>query len=461
MAVNVSGKILRIGVLQEGRIVEERFMRKKETITVGDTPKCTFILPFAQTPLAKRFPLFPYSVKGYELSFTESMKGKITLDGNVHDLSDLIKSGKARKKEGLFSLPLTESMRGKVSIGDVTILFTFVKAPPLPARPKLPSSLRQGWVKSFDWIFVAFLFASFLVHGGVLGYATSQTVPKEAKLDDAIPERLIKLMQEKLPKKEDVAKDTGGEKEKEKKDDKKKDKDDGKKKDTAAPEQRKAMTPEEVAEAAARRKAEIAKKVAGMGLNQIIGSKGPGDNSIVGAVADTMSEGSRATDIGATMEGVTGVGIAQNANDRSKRGTGNGGPETKEIGKSAVSEGGREAMGGRKEAEIKAETKLGNFEVEGTLDQQAVARIVKRNQASITACFESELRRDPKLHGKISVDIVIAASGKVSKVDVTSNTTTNKGLESCVTDTVRRWRFPAPTEGEATISTSFVFEALR
>ena len=461
MAVNVSGKILRIGVLQEGRIVEERFMRKKETITVGDTPKCTFILPFAQTPLAKRFPLFPYSVKGYELSFTDSMKGKITLDGNVHDLSELVKSGKARKKEGVYTLPLGESMRGKVSINDVTILFTFVKAPPLPARPKLPASLRQGWVKSFDWIFVAFLFASFLVHGGVLGYATSQPVPKEAKLEDALPERLIKLMQEKLPKKEEVKTNTD-KGEKEKKEEKKKDKDDdSKKKDTAAPEQRKPPTPEEIAEAAARRKEEIAKKVAGMGLNQLLAVKGVGDNSVLGSVADAMREGSRTTDIGAAMEGVTGVGIAQNTNDRGKRGSGTGGPETKEIGKSAVSEGGRAEMGGRKEAEIKAETKLGNFEVEGTLDQQAVARTVKRNQASITACFESELRRDPKLHGKISVDIVIASSGKVSKVDIVGSTVGNKGLEACVVDAVKRWRFPAPSEGEATIATSFGFEAVR
>jgi len=119
MAASTSGKILRIGILQEGRIIEERLMRKRETITIGETAKCTFIIPFAKLPVGKRFPVFPCSPQGFSLSFTEAMKGKISLGGSVLDLPEFVKNGKATKKNGVHTLALNEDMRGKVTIGDV------------------------------------------------------------------------------------------------------------------------------------------------------------------------------------------------------------------------------------------------------------------------------------------------------------------------------------------------------
>src|SRR5579863_5095762 len=43
-------KILRIGIIQGGRIVEERLVRKRENITIGQSAKNMFVVPSDALP---------------------------------------------------------------------------------------------------------------------------------------------------------------------------------------------------------------------------------------------------------------------------------------------------------------------------------------------------------------------------------------------------------------------------
>ena len=43
-------KILRIGIIQGGRIVEERLVRKRENITIGQSAKNMFVVPSEALP---------------------------------------------------------------------------------------------------------------------------------------------------------------------------------------------------------------------------------------------------------------------------------------------------------------------------------------------------------------------------------------------------------------------------
>ncbi len=459
MATKQSGKILRIGILQGGRIIEERFIRTRDTVTVGESHKATFILPFSNLPIPKLFPLFTVRKDLYDLHFTETMSGKITVDGKVTELKNLIQEGKAPKRGKANVFQLTDSMRGKIKVGDVIILFTFVKAPPIPAKPKLPASIRGGWVKSIDWVYVAILLGSFVLHSGILGYASTQPIPKKVALE-AVPERFAKIVVPEMPKEKEEAPKTEGEGEGEKKKEKKKVAKKEKSDNEGDKKPKKQISEKEMAEAAARRKAEIAKKVAGVGLNRLLTAKGPGGSDSMAAI-DTLLNGGDSSSIDEVMQGVTGMGIASKSTERGLRAGDGAGGKAKDIGSLGVSEGGKAKIEGRQETQIKAKTKMGNFDVDGELDGAAIKRVVRRGLPAITLCYEMELRLNPKLKGKVTVDIEVAGTGAVSMAEVISSSLNNKKVESCIVKKIRRWRFPKPEGGSTIITYPFIFEGVR
>ncbi len=457
MSTKQSGKIIRIGIIQRGRIIEERFIRKRQTVTIGESPKASFIIPVSDAAVPKLFPLFIDKGSRYELSFTSDMSGKVTSAGSVGSLKEMVSSGKAKKKGNAYLLPLSDDMKGKVTFGEVTVIFHFVQAPPLPAKPKLPASIRGGWVKSIDWVYVAILFASFVAHSTFFGYASTQPIPKRAKLE-MVAERFAKIIATDLPKLKEDTQELEGEGEglkEEKKPEKKAKKDENE----GSNKPKKEMSDRERAEAAAKRRAEIAKKVAGAGLIALLTSKGPASDGSGTALADTLQEGGRFGEIDSMMEGVTGVGVAKKATERGRRG-GGGGPESKEIGRAEVSSGGKEGLSGRAEKKIVAKASLGVPTVDGSLDQKAVNRIVKRNQPAIKHCYEAELRLNPKLNGKVTVEWTIGSTGAVTNASVVSSSLSNSNVEKCILKTVRRWRFPRP-EDETVIEYPFIFMSSR
>src|SRR5262245_34428812 len=67
-------KVLRIGLIQAGKIVEERVIRKRETVTVGSSEKNHFVIHTQGMP--GRFELFQLVGADYILNFTEMMSGR-------------------------------------------------------------------------------------------------------------------------------------------------------------------------------------------------------------------------------------------------------------------------------------------------------------------------------------------------------------------------------------------------
>ena len=50
-------KILQIGIIQNGKIVEERLVRQRENVTIGQSTKNTFVVP-ASNALPRTFTIF-------------------------------------------------------------------------------------------------------------------------------------------------------------------------------------------------------------------------------------------------------------------------------------------------------------------------------------------------------------------------------------------------------------------
>lgn len=469
MAINPTGKIIRIGIIQGGRVIEERSFRKRGTITVGDGPKATFIIP-SDKPIPKNFPIFADRKTHYELNFTSDMTGKLTALGDEPiDLASLAKSGKVQAKNNIFSLPLTEKMRGKVTVGDATMIFHFVAAPPLPAKPKMPAAIRGGLLKSIDWLYSGVMVGSILFHSALFVYASTQPIA-EKSLEDLVPTAVKeRVVTQKAEFKKQEAKDTKvGNKDEAKPDASAKEapKDTAKGDPGPAKSEKKQMSAEDLAKAAAQRKQEIANKVGATGLLGFLTARSATGQNSNTAVADVLGKGGKFNDIGDTMDGVKNLGLATEAGERGRRGSGGGGPETKEVA-GIPSDAGGGGGGGTdtqlaapKEKEVTGTvTSTAATVVEGkALTQDAIRRVVNRNKGTIEQCYNNELKRTPNLRGRLVVEVTINKSGTVGGAQLVSATLSSAPVQQCVLRAVRSWMFsPAPGE-EVIFSYPFIFE---
>ncbi len=302
-------KILRIGVRQGDRIVEEKLVRKRENVTIGQSSKNTFVLP-ASNALPRSFTLFELGPDGqYSLNFTDGMDGRIAIGEQVVALPAL-RQNKAQKKGELWHLQLSDKSRGKIIIGDVTVLFQFVTPPPIQPRPQLPSSVRSSLLQNLDWMFVALIAGSLFIHLSFVVYLRSVDWPRKPDIEE-LPDRFVHMMKKEEPKKKEEAK---GEEKKEEK------KDDGKKKDDSSKTAKAAKTPKDAeaeARAAAEKRARLEAQVQNMGALKLLGAKGGN-----GAIADLLKGGDVSGDADKQFASIGGVGVAGSGSGGGIRGCG-------------------------------------------------------------------------------------------------------------------------------------------
>jgi hypothetical protein len=68
-------KVLRIGLVQAGRVLEERIIKTRLDVTVGPSEKCMFVISSQNVPA--NFRLFELVNNEYYLTFLEGMTGRI------------------------------------------------------------------------------------------------------------------------------------------------------------------------------------------------------------------------------------------------------------------------------------------------------------------------------------------------------------------------------------------------
>lgn len=97
---------------------------------------------------------------------------------------------------------------------------------------------------------------------------------------------------------------------------------------------------------------------------------------------------------------------------------------------------------------------------EGTIDREAVRRVIRSILNQIKSCYERQLRVNSSLEGKVVIQFEIMEQGRV-RSSKTKSTTMNDGtVESCVASRIREARFPEPPPGTiAVVDYPFVFGA--
>jgi outer membrane biosynthesis protein TonB len=449
-------KILRIGIIQGGRIVEERLVRKRENITIGQSAKNMFVVPSDALP--RNWLLFQVSGNQYIAHFSEGMDARIAVGNEIISLAQLKQTGKIQKKGASFELPLDDRSRGKITLADMTILFQFV-TPPIPQpRPQLPASVRGSVTSDLDWFFTIIAAISFLVHLSLVIYLRNVDWPRKPDIE-AVPDRFVQMVKKPEEKKPEEKKVEKVEKVEEKKPEKKKEE------AVAKKEEKKEISPEEAAKRAeekarqdAERRARLAEQVKSTGLLKLLGAN-TGES---GSIADVLGKGDVDRNQEEAFKGVGGVGVAS-GNDqlRGIKSGGSGSGRVASVG--GLRGGGSIAGGGTGEAaaekKVSGSVKSEAPAVDGELDPAMVAKEVRTRLGAIKACYERALKRNPTLSGKVVIHWTITQAGTVSGVDVESDTLGDAEVASCIKALVARWRFPAPSGGSVDVSFPFVFQS--
>ncbi|MBI4508400.1 MAG: AgmX/PglI C-terminal domain-containing protein [Deltaproteobacteria bacterium] len=447
-------KILRIGIILGGKIVEERLIRDRVTVSIGQSAKNTFSMPFPELP--KMWPLFDLLDGKYVLNIAEGMDGRLSDGGHPIPLAQARTNGQAKKVGVGWQLSLSENARGKIICGDMTLLFQFVTAPPLQPKPQLPHSVRGRLADRIDPYMAVVLVLSFLVHGGSVVAIYNMDMPALPSPDE-IPDRFAKSIMQKPPTLEPKEKDTkaastvADEKPEEtykgvqgKGDDKpKKGKGDDK--------------PPAPVEEAPPVEAAVAQQVQNQALFKVLGAR---SSSGSGRFADVLGGKDSGEDLD---KGLANVGKSGTAVALPGAGSGPGirGSATGTIGagKSTGVTGptGTGNVGGAKgEDEIRADVRSGGLdEIEsGGLDPAKVMATIKaRYFSGVQQCYQRALKANPKLGGKVSVGFSIGAAGNVTKVTVDGF---DGEVDSCIEAQARRWRFDKPEEGSAEFEIPFI-----
>src|SRR3977135_95061 len=109
-------KVLRIGLVQGGRVIEERIIKQRTSVTIGQSEKAMFVIQSGNVP--SQFKLFELVGNDYYLNFMDGMSGRVALATGITDIGAL--KGQAKKVGNAYQVKLTEEASGKVVVGDTT-----------------------------------------------------------------------------------------------------------------------------------------------------------------------------------------------------------------------------------------------------------------------------------------------------------------------------------------------------
>lgn len=436
-----SAKVLRIAVLCDGRILTERLMDAGTTVRIGSNATNDLVVP--NTDFGTSIPLFSPTPAGYALTTLPDMHGKVTVHSEPASVRALV-------ADGATHIRVSTDDRGKLVVGRTTVLFQFV-APPPTAAHLLPGNLdfRPRLFEEDDPIFLG---ATSLFTGlAAVMLAWVYTSPPPAivdviELDPRIgriimlpppltPEPIVDVdpIAEPVPVVAEVPQEP---------------------EIAEVPAQTEGMLPDgrNIADLNRDELQEVVER--DPFLIELIAGVGADAGQAVGSLFDPEDDG--ITDIDAMLENAGGVEVADGRNDSQRRGEGtNNGDVDIDISQMARIPGGTVGPTEAVVVELIGVVDVGDFEPEPDIeDPEAIQTTVRDNRGRMAACYDRILKTNPGLQGRVDIEFYIS-QGRVAQAQVFADTTHNSAFTGCLTDAVRRIRFPAGTDGQVVFP--FVF----
>ncbi|MBE2248554.1 MAG: AgmX/PglI C-terminal domain-containing protein [Myxococcus sp.] len=426
-----STQALRIALIHAGRIIEDRTLEagKKATVSVGADPRSTFCVPMGELPGAVT--VFKVRKDGAVLLKQHVDEGQLSLGGPQTPVSSLAGD----------EVALPRGAKGRVKVGDVTVLFQMVTPAVAAPAPELPRGAR-GVVAQLDRAFVVTMALSLLAHLIGAGYVMAQPTPVEPELSLAELQQdrfaAVLMPAPKLP--QPVAPE--------------------KPKDALAAAPKKTVATKEPSAQAAPQKArpasqdELASKLSRMGMLKVIGAAGGAggivgdllkDSSGVGSVADALKNAGdvRVASAGDALraerkgaEAGSTVTVAAMGTDGVKA------VELRDTAAAAV-------VGRVREEPVTVETP--------DISPEALGSWMKGRRGAIQSCYERELKRDRSLSGRLVLKFTISQRGRVTGLDLSEGSLRSAAVADCISTLARNWVLPFTPEDEVPVAFPFVF----
>lgn len=441
-------RVLRIGVILGGKIIEERLIRDtSKDVSIGQSAKNTFSVPIEGLP--RTWPLFATQGDRYVLNFTDQMDGRISdASGAVYTLDQLKASG-AQNQGGRWTVPVAPTARGKVSVGDLTLLFQFVAEPPLQPKPHLPASVRGTFADRIEPQLAVVLLISLLFHmSGTIYFAWI----RDRVVDQG---RASKVYKRTFDRPVAVSRDmfeqpvmpTAGEEPSEEPAEEPAE-NDAPDKEPEKPKGDKGPSPEEKAAAAAaaaeaakvRAQEDAAAAIAAVTRKNTSGrgmaSAGPDDINVV--------EG-EVQNLGDRIQGGEKVAVGGKKGNTIK-GSGPGGAggsaDDNRTGPGTVTSGGG---GPPKKGKINFGNAGGDKKT-GSWDPTDVTNKIKRVYMSqLQRCHERALAGDPSAGGRVSISFRITESGRATGGDASGF---SSSVDTCIEGVMKAWSFNPPKDAD-------------
>ena len=442
-------KVLRIGLVQSGKVIEERVIKQRGHVTIGPSEKSLFVIPSKSIP--PNFKLFELVGNDYCINFLDGMTGRVALKTGVSDLAQLKSQARKVQLPGAattaYQMQLSEEARGKVVVGETTFLFQFVAPPPPTPKPQLPVSVKAGFGTEIDWRTTIIAAFSFLFHFGAIGSIYSDWM--DPVVDDEVEVAQLLESVKQLPPPPPI-------------------------------EQPKEVTDAPVSTAAAAtdapkaggggakggpggggggrigdaRAAALSNQMAQLELQMVaaLGSSGSATNAVLGSAGDVplgMLEGAAASGAGASAGGIAGLNLGGGGGGVFRPGSvGGGGKGLAGIGDSG-SAGPATAGSAQKVKGPVGSASIGGASVSGGSVANASA-VVAGMAAGFRRCYNNGLKEDPNMKGTVRVTARIGPNGEVLSASASGGGLSGSVI-SCVQARVASASFAPPEGGGATI----------
>lgn len=437
-------KVLRIGLVQGGRVVEERVIKQRTHVSVGSNEKNMFVVAGSAAPSA--FRLFELVGADYHLNFLDGMTGRVALQTGIADLEKL-KAQARRGPQGAWQVKLTEDARGKVLVGDTTFLFQFVAPPPVQPKPQLPVSVQSGVSSQIDWRFTIIAAFSFLFHFGAIGMLYSDWMDPVVNDELTIAGLLDQMKTLPPPPPPPEVPDVNAQGD-QPGTDASSAKGSGDKKGGATAAGAGKGGPGSMS---ASERAALSSELDKLDLATVgsLGGQGPATAGVLHSGSDLPGgslEAAAANGSGVGTGGGSGLNLGGPGGGTVRPGAAGGGLAA--VGNTG---GGSTATAGQ---EVKVQGPKGNAQVGGasvTGNVSNVSRVVAGMRAGFRACYNQGLAQNPDMSGSVRVTAVIGPNGEVRSATAAPSGSISGAVASCIASRVRSSQFDPPEGGTATV----------
>lgn len=449
---------LRVGVIQKNKVIEEILVRDPRPVRVGTDPNNDLVVGPVGTP--RTFLLFePAGNEGYTLHVGEGMRASVEYDDQTVELL----AGQHSE------FALKNKTRGKIAMGESTIVFEFVDAPPLVLLPPLPAPMHAGLghilsvTFGFTLVLLAALFFSGILHGTLVGLGYLIPPPPRDDGDLVLSARLTRMLTPAEMDDDDSLDEIDLDEDSDLVVEESDDDSDG----VAAIDEEDTSTTSRSGGAAGGDSDDAL-----TGIDQVV------QGSAFGALVD--ADGGLNIGLGA-IDSASEKSAAEALMNQSASGASGGGVVAKNLGSvgSGAGDGsGRIGIGGDGDSAVKSAAQAGAVETDqrqvqvkanvgdrgsrmagsGTLSESNVKGVLGRFRRRVERCYQRTLSSNPSAGGRVELQFRVDANGQTTDARLATNEL-GSTFENCIMSEVRRLRFEKPSGGgPVTVSQRYVLQ---